>query len=150
MTATMKRALQILNRSAKSSGDLRDKLLTEDFPEKTVQQSIERLQENGLLNDTEYARSLARRHDNKGNRGIQFRLKQNQLSEDDIQAAIDELEPEIDRARYQLQKKISRIKAKNDYERVRKAAAFLAGRGFSPDTCFKVAKEINSEIEDKF
>ncbi len=132
------RALDLLSIRAHSVKDLRTKLIQRDFPVGEVDAVIERLLENGLLNDTSYAQSYVRGKLSSGRaspRKISQDLARKGIAKDEIASALEKVVEEegID-PREALEalaaKKLNQMKGDDSLAAKRKLFAFLARRGY--------------------
>jgi regulatory protein len=96
---------------------------------------IERLTEQGYLNDAEFGRIWVNdreRLNPKGKRALQYELRQKGLSEKDIQQALDDLN-EAELAWQAVEKQIRRWQNLDETAFRQKLAGYLARRGFDYD-----------------
>ena len=81
-----------------------------------------------------------------GNRRVAQELRQQGVDADAITAAMEQTEPEIDRARAVWQRKFGEAPA--DYKEKARQIRFLAARGFSFDVISKILSEAGSSADE--
>ncbi len=135
-------ALSLLARQAYSAAELERRLLRRQLPEDEAARVLARLQQLHLLDDAAYAEAYVRsRKRAKGTLALRQALRRKGLDETHVDAALAE-EGEVDQAATAaavLAAQAWRFEdGGSDDDRARKAraraAAFLARRGFDPDT----------------
>ena len=136
-------ALSLLARQAYSTAELERRLLRRELPEDEAARVLARLQQVHLLDDAAYAQAYVRsRKHAKGTLALRHALRRKGIDETHVDAALAE-EGEVDQAATAaavLAAQAWRFEdgGSDDADRARKAraraAAFLARRGFDPDT----------------
>jgi regulatory protein len=138
---TYDRALGLLAFQARSARDLRTRLLRKGEPAANVDAAVERLVANGLLNDADYARQLARSRvlgQGASRRRVQQEMFKHGVARDVGDEAIAEVFEDEAVDEGELVERVARKKmrafAKLDPEtRRRRLYAFLARRGYESD-----------------
>lgn len=134
-------ALTLLGFRARSVAELRRKLLQKGAPADEVERVLERLRDQKLLDDAEFARQFARNR-LLGPGASRFRIVQELarrgVSRDLAERAIDDLRQDdgidpADAIHRVARKKWASLARVDDFTRRRRTYAFLARRGFSPD-----------------
>ena len=141
----MMRGIDALSRREYSRLELYRKLmrtLTEGETADDVIAVLGDLQAKGYLSDERYAEGRVRvRSMRYGNRRVA-----QELDADAITAAMEQTEPEIDRARAVWQRKFGEAPA--DYKEKARQIRFLAARGFSFDVISKILSEAGSSADE--
>lgn len=132
-----------------SERDLRRYLEKEflEVPEldKCIDESIARLRELHLINDSRLAESVAQRYSHKGNRFITQHLRQKGVGDEVIADVLERLDDEYSRALDEARRKGSHKTGKSKEEIKTGLFRFLSGRGFSHDSIKAVIKELSNE-----
>ncbi len=133
---------------AKSKGELLAHLKTRGIEEDVAAATIFRLQEAGLVNDTEFARAWANsRHSHKklSKRSIAGELRQKGVVQESIDQALDEIDDESEyRAAFDLAfKKYNTMSRLEPEVQVRRIQSLLGRKGFSFSTIGRVLKELD-------
>ena len=143
-----KRALRLLERKDYSRKELTEKLLKDGYEETTVEQIIAYVDSFRYLDDSRVAGSFIRgKKDYKSKRELEYLLKQKGISEEEIDAAMEEnyknedgvAQEEVAIARY-LRKyhADSEQLEEMSYEEKQKVAAKLYRKGFDSDKIRKL------------
>lgn len=143
-------ALTLLGFRARSVAELRRKLLQKGADAAELEDVLEKLRDQKLLDDADFARQFARRKltgagasrrritQELGRKGIRRALADEairELSEE------DDLDP-IAAAQRVAEKKWKSLAKLDDFTRRRRLYAFLARRGFDPDEIRAMMKEL--------
>jgi regulatory protein len=133
---------------AKSKGELLAHLKTRGIEEDVAAATIFRLQEAGLVNDTEFARAWANsRHSHKklSKRSIAGELRQKGVVQESIDQALDEIDDESEyRAAFDLAfKKYNTMSRLEPEVQVRRIQSLLGRKGFAFSTIGRVLKELD-------
>lgn len=145
-------ALSMLDQAAQTSGDLRIKLMRKGYVEPAAQAVVERLIDNGLIDDARYAERVARSQLNKpvGAYAVRRKLMAKRLPEEAIEAAMEDFDGEQQaqaclEAAQKLWRKYSSLPRR---EGRAKLSQGLARRGFSWDAINTAVDELVSESWD--
>lgn len=111
-----------------------------------VSQTMGRLKELHLINDSFIANSQAQRYQHKGNRFIIQKLQQKGIDKDAIDKTIESLPCELERALPEARKKIRTIKTLDAKGKENNLLRFLSSRGFNANTCYQVIDELKEEF----
>lgn len=139
------KALHFLSYRPRSINEVRRNLLKHGFDETLVEQTLDRLQENGLLDDKEFARAWVenrRAFRPRSASALRMELRQKGLGDEVIQSALDENVDEETLAREAARKQARRYAGLEWAEFRQKMGAFLARRGFSYAVIAPVISEI--------
>lgn len=141
-------AMLFLSYRARSESEIRKNLRKHEIPEPVIEQTLERLRQAGLANDSQFASAWVENRSTfrpRSRRMMAMELKQKGLDEDAIQSAVEQVDD--DAAAYDAaQKKAPRFKSLewNDFRR--KLSEFLARRGFSYSVIAPVVTRIWNEM----
>ncbi|WP_122820284.1 regulatory protein RecX [Varibaculum vaginae] len=140
LEAAREAALRVLDRAAASSGQIREKLTKAGFHSEVAEEIVTRFCEVGLLDDREYAAMLVRTRFRE--RGLVGRALVQELNRKGIapnlqQEALAQITPEQEAESAQLlaEKKARSLKNATYPQAMRRIAAFLARKGYSPVQC---------------
>lgn len=140
MSNSFSETLKILSRRAYSEHDLRQKLIEKDFSPEEIDSAITKAADYGYINDSEYARSVARMYSDKGNYFISNKLKQSKVEREIIEEALEQIPGEKERIQPVAEKKMRTLGRYEPQKQKEKLIRYLAGRGFSSDSCIKAAE----------
>jgi regulatory protein len=141
-------SMLFLSYRARSESEIRKNLRKHEIPEAVIDQTLERLRQDGLANDSQFANAWVENRNAfrpRSRRMMAMELKQKGLDEDAIRSAIESVDD--DAAAYEAaQKKAPRFKSLewNDFRR--KLSEFLARRGFSYSVISPVVTRIWNEM----
>ena len=145
-------ALRLLGTRARSRAEMRERLLSREFSADDVDHTLRRLDESGLLDDTEFADEWVRSrhtHSGRGRLALKRELRTKGIDDEVAAQALAQIDPADERANaVQLAEKKLRVSAEDLEDREVRAKAYrrLAGalgrRGFPPDLIGSVVKEV--------
>lgn len=141
-------AFNILGRATKTEAELRKKLREKDICEDVISDVIKRLLELGYIDDEAYVELWLRGNSGKAGmnrRTIFNKLRLKGLDKELIESKLEE-DPidEYASAVTVAQKKLRSLKGEAR-DKKRKLYAYLLGKGFTPDICYKVVNGLDSE-----
>ena len=149
-------ALTLLEYRARTVDELRRKLRQKGAPADEIEEVLERLLDQKLLDDADFAKQFAR--GKLGNSGTSRHRIAQELSRKGIKreaaaTAIDEVTEEegIDplvAAQRVARKKWKTLASLDDVTRKRRLYAFLARRGFNPDEIRELMSAVGTEIDE--
>ncbi|RMH49227.1 MAG: recombinase RecX [Bacteroidetes bacterium] len=146
------RALHYLAHRARTTEEVRRKLLQSGFEAAVVEAALERLVELGYLDDAAYARAYVRgrfRSRGYGPARLRSELMRRGVPRALVEAAVQELleeEDPLEAARSQARRRWARLAREADSRRRRKKLSdFLLRRGFTYDTVRRVVDELDAE-----
>lgn len=130
--------------------DIREKLRTKELSPDETSAILERLQQEGYINDARYARAYAHDkllYDGWGRIKIAQSLRMKRIADSLVQGALDELSEEqyLDTLRSVVRSKQRSVKGKTPYETRQKLARSVINRGFEPSLVFN---EIGNSDDD--
>jgi len=154
-TRTFDRAVNLLTYKPRSVKELRERLLEKDWTnEAIVEETIEKLEKYGYLNDEQFAKDFAAsklRQKPIGKRVLKQKLAQRKLGRETVDEAIEkafEETPEAEIIERAIEKRL-RIKGKpGTREDTKKFYDFLLRQGFSYDLVRDRMREISKIEED--
>ena len=150
-----RQAMLFLGIRARSETEVRKNLEKHEIPPAVIEATIERLREERLLNDGEFAQNwVANRSEfrPRSRRALTVELRQKGLTEADIQSATEAVD-EKSLAYAAAQKRIRRLEARAERSRSglewiefrKKLSEFLARRGFGYDVIAPTVKRLWAE-----
>jgi regulatory protein len=141
-------AMLYLSYRARSESEIRKNLQKHEIPEAVIEQTLERLRENGLANDNQFARTWVENRNTfrpRSRRMMAMELRQKGLDDEAIESAVESVDDEA--AAYVAgQKKSGRFKGLEWIEFRKKLSGFLARRGFSYSVIAPVVTRIWNEM----
>lgn len=130
----VERAINFLSYRPRSSQEVRQNLMKKKLPETVIDETIERLQTLGYLDDTAFARFwIENRNSFKPSapKALRYELRQKGIDDEMLNPLLDEI-VDAEAAAYQAsQKQISRLRGKTREEFQHKLGSFLQRRGFN-------------------
>ncbi|MCL4529316.1 MAG: RecX family transcriptional regulator [Chloroflexi bacterium] len=140
-------ALLFLSYRARSESEIRQNLRKHKFSEETIEQTLERLRENRLADDHQFARTWVENRSTfrpRSRRALQMELRQKGLSNEAAQSALANLDEEALAYEAGL-KKARRLEVLEWNEFRKKLSEFLARRGFPYSVIAPVVSRIWNE-----
>jgi regulatory protein len=146
-------ALNALVARAKSKGELLAHLKKRGVEDDVAQATIFRLQENGLINDSEFARAWTQsRHTSKklSKRIIAGELRTRGVDQSSIDAALHEIDDESEyRTAFSLgMKKYNTMSRLEPEVQIRRIQSLLQRKGFSFPTIARVIRELDVQSDE--
>jgi len=142
-------ALRLLGSRERSALEIRQRLRQRGFDPETVARVAADLVEAGLQDDRRFAAQAVESGAARGfsSRAIQQRLRRAGLgSALAAQAAAEDEQAEEARAREAAARRAARLAGSPPDVRFRRLSSFLAGRGYPPELCRRLAAEL-AEVE---
>ena len=126
-------AMLFLSYRARSESEIRQNLRKHEIPEPVIEQTLERLRQDGLANDNQFARAWVENRSvfrPRSRRLMAMELRQKGLTDEAVASAVADVDDEA-LAYEAAQKKVARYRNLewNDFRK--KLSDFLARRGFS-------------------
>lgn len=140
-------AMLFLSYRARSEAEVRKNLEKHEIPPAVADQTIERLREERLLNDEQFAQTwVANRSEfrPRSRRALTVELRQKGLTEADIQSATEAVD-EKSLAYAAAQKRVRRLTGLEWIEFRKKMSEFLARRGFGYEVIAPTVKRLWAE-----
>ena len=140
-------AMLFLSYRARSEAEIRKNLKKHEIPEAVIELTLERLRQDGLANDDQFAQAWVENRTTfrpRSRRMMAMELRQKGLADEAIQSAIQTVDDEAS-AYEAAHKRAARLKGLewNDFRR--KLSEFLARRGFSYGVIAPIVTRIWSE-----
>jgi regulatory protein len=143
----IQQALLFLSYRARSESEIRQNLRKHEIPEEVIEQTLERLRQDGLANDGQFARAWVENRSAfrpRSRRMLAMELRQKGLDDEAVTSAIEEVDDEA-LAFETAQKRAARLKGLEWIEFRKKLSEFLARRGFSYSVIAPVVTRIWNE-----
>ncbi|HEX6270764.1 MAG TPA: RecX family transcriptional regulator [Anaerolineales bacterium] len=140
-------AMLFLSYRARSEAEIRQNLRKHEIPEPVVDHTIERLRQDGLANDKEFARAWVENRSifrPRSRRMMTMELRQKGLDDEAVKSAIEAVDDET-LAYEAAQKRAPRLRDLEWNEFRKKLSDFLARRGFSYSVIAPVVTRIWNE-----
>ena len=141
-------ALLFLSYRARSESEIRQNLRKHEIPEQVVEHTLERLRQDGLANDNQFARAWVENRINfrpRSRRLMTMELRQKGLDDEAVRSATESVDD--DALAYEAaQKRAARFKGLEWNEFRKKLSDFLARRGFSYSVIAPVVTRIWNEV----
>jgi len=140
-------AMLFLSYRARSESEIRQNLSKHEFPQDVIEQTLERLRENQLANDQQFARAWIENRNTfrpRSRRALQMELRQKGLSDETSQSALEGLDEETLAYEAGL-KKARRLQSEEWSEFRKKLSEHLARRGFPYSVIASVVSRIWKE-----
>ncbi len=130
----MQKALRYLGYRARSMQEVRSNLEKHEIPEAAIEHTLQRLQENGLLNDQEFAQTWVENRSTfrpRSRRALEMELRHKGLDHEVVQQVLDESVDENALALDAARKYVRKVQGLEWQEFRLKLGGFLGRRGFS-------------------
>ena len=145
-------AMLFLSYRARSESEIRQNLRKHEIPDEVIEQTLERLRQNGLANDGQFARAWVENRSAfrpRSRRMMAMELRQKGLNEEAVTSAMEDVDDEALAYEAAL-KRALRFKDLEWIEFRKKLSEFLARRGFSYSVIAPVVTRIwNETNKDK-
>jgi len=143
----LQQALLFLSYRARSESEIRQNLRKHEIPEAVIDQTLERLRQDGFANDNQFAKTWVSNRSAfrpRSRRMLAMELRQKGLGDESVNAALESVDDEA-LAYEAAQKRAARYKDLewNDFRK--KLSDFLARRGFSYSVSSTVVTRIWNE-----
>lgn len=129
----LQQALLFLSYRARSEAEIRQNLRKHEYPEPVIESTLERLRQDRLADDKQFAQAWVENRSTfrpRGRRALTMELRQKGLDDETVQTAVAGLDEEA-LAEEAARKRLERLRGleRNDFRK--KLGEFLARRGFS-------------------
>jgi regulatory protein len=144
------KALHFLSYRPRSSAEVRQNLTNRDISETLVDETIQRLQQTGLVNDEAFARAWVDNRNEfhpRSKSALRMELRRKGLSDEIVRSVLDERVDEEALAFEAARKYARRLTGLEWPEFRQKLGGFLVRRGFSYTTLSPVVSEVWKEIQ---
>lgn len=142
-------ALRLLTYRPRSQAEVRQRLEQRGWSEKIIEETLERLRQDGLLNDAAFAHSWVENRYTfrpRGRRLLIQELRQKGLDEQTIQDALGDMDEE-EAAYTAARTRAQRLKGLEPRLFYRRLTAYLVRRGFSYETAGTIARRLWEELQ---
>jgi regulatory protein len=146
--AAYQRAIKLITYRDRSIAEIRQSLHQKQIPEEIIENVINRLGENGLLDDKRFANLWIENRNEfrpRSHRMLALELRKKGISEDIISQVLENTTADEELAHKAAQKQIRRYMTLEWQEFRRKLGSFLARRGFSYETVDLTVHQIWAE-----
>jgi regulatory protein len=147
---TYQKALHFISYRPRSSMEVRQNLTKRGISETLTAETVNRLQQNGQLNDEAFARAWTENRNEfrpRSKSALRMELRQKGLDEEIIQTVLEEQVDEEALALAAARKYARRLEGREWTEFRKKLGGFLARRGFSYATLAPVVSEVWKESQ---
>lgn len=141
-------AMLYLSYRARSESEIRKNLQKHEIPEAVIEQTLERLRQDGLANDSQFAQAWVENRSTfrpRSRRMMAMELRQKGLDNEAIESAVETVDDEAS-AYAAGQKRSGRLKDLEWIDFRKKLSGFLARRGFSYSVIAPVVTRIWNEM----
>lgn len=142
-------ALRFLGYRARSRQEIYQHLTKHEIPAAVIEETLQRLVENGLLNDEAFARAWVENRSTfrpRGHRLLKMEMRQKGLPEESIQSALEQAGDEQTLALQAARKQAHKLQRLERLEFRNKLGAFLARRGFSYEVILPTVRQVWNEL----
>ena len=147
---TYQKALHFLSYRPRSSAELRQNLSKRGITESLIEETLNRLQSTGLVNDEAFARAWVENRNTfhpRGKPALRMELRRKGLSDEIVQSVLESQGNEAALAFMTARKYARRLLGLEWPEFRQKLSGFLARRGFSYTTLAPVVSEVWQETQ---
>jgi regulatory protein len=145
----MQKALRFLGYRARSMQEVRANLEKHEIPEAVIDSTLKRLQENGLLNDQEFAQAWVENRNTfrpRSRRALSMELRRKGLDNEVVQKVLDENVNENALALEAARKYVRKVQGLEWQDFRQKLGGFLGRRGFSYEVVAPVLRLVWTEL----
>jgi len=145
----MQKALRFLGYRPRSLQEVRANLEKHEIPEAVIDATLKRLQENGLLNDKEFAQAWVENRNMfrpRSRRALSMELRRKGLDDELVRDVLDENVDEDALALEAARKYARKVQGLEWQDFRQKLGGFLGRRGFSYGVTAQVLREIWAEL----
>jgi regulatory protein len=152
----MQQALLFLSYRARSEKEIRQNLSKHEIPEVVIEETLERLRQNGFANDRQFADAWVENRSTfrpRGRRALTLELRQKGIDDSTIESALEEIDEEalayeagLKKARKLKGTVLSPSKDLEWSDFRKKTSDFLARRGFSYSVIAPIVSRLWNEI----
>ncbi len=147
---TYQKALHFLSYRPRSSAEVRQNLAKRGTPAALVDETLDRLERAGLVNDKDFAQAWVENRNTfqpRSKSALRLELRRKGLSDEIVQPVLDEQVNEEALAREAARKYAPRLSGKEWLDFRQKLSGFLARRGFSYTTITPIVSEVWKETQ---
>jgi regulatory protein len=148
--AAFQSALRLLSLRPRAEAEIKQRLVRKGFAEAVIDETLERLREKNLVDDSQFALAWVENQSTfrpRGRRLLKMELRQKGVPEPKIEQALDEMQDEADLA-YQAAERAAQRMSGLEWQQFRlKLSQFLARRGFSYEVVSQTVARRWKEIQ---
>src|SRR6478609_11013988 len=138
--------LRLLTAAPRTRAQLAQAMDRDGVPDEAAEAVLARFTDAGLVDDAAFARAwVESRHYSRGlsRRSLSAELRRHGVQNEEIRAAVDELDPEqeVATARQLVERKLASTRGRPPETRARQAASMLARKGYPPGLAFRLIRE---------
>ena len=144
----IQQALLFLSYRSRSESEIRQNLRKHEIPEDVIEHTLQRLRQDGLANDDQFAQAWVENRSAfrpRSRRMMAVELRQKGLDSEAVSSALENVDDEA-LAYEAAQKKVSRLKYLGWLDFRKKLSEFLARRGFSYSVISPTVTRIWNEL----
>ena len=144
----LQQAILFLSYRARSESEIRQNLRKHEIPEPVIDQTLDRLRQDGFANDNQFAKAWVENRSTfrpRSRRMLAMELRQKGLGDESVKTALESVDDEA-LAFEAAQKRAARYKDLEWNEFRKKLSDFLARRGFSYSVTSTVVTRIWNEM----
>lgn len=144
----VQQALLFLSYRSRSESEIRQNLHKHEIPEEIIEQTLQRLRQDGLANDDQFAQAWVENRSAfrpRSRRMMAMELRQKGLDNETVTSALENVDDEA-MAYEAAQKKVNRLKNLEWIDFRKKLSEFLARRGFSYSVIAPTVTRIWNEL----
>ncbi|MCI0607981.1 MAG: RecX family transcriptional regulator [Anaerolineae bacterium] len=144
----IQQALLFLSYRSRSESEIRQNLLKHEIPEDVIEQTLQRLRQDGLANDDQFAQAWVENRSAfrpRSRHMMAMELRQKGLDDETVSTALEAVDDET-LAYEAAQKRVTRLKGLKWVDFRKKLSEFLARRGFSYSVIAPVVTRIWNEV----
>ncbi len=152
----MQQAMLFLSYRARSEKEIRQNLSKHEIPEAVIEETLEKLRQNGFANDKQFASAWVENRSTfrpRGRRALTLELRQKGIDDSTIESALEDIDEEtlayeagLKKARKLKGIALSSSKGLEWSEFRKKTSEFLARRGFSYSVIAPIVSRLWNEI----
>lgn len=143
-------ALRLLNYRQRTSNEMTDRLIKKGYDPEEVQSVIDRLQQNHLLDDRQFAEAWINDRKSfhpRSKRLLVYEMQNKGLDRQIIQDVMEGIDDDPPLAEAAARKALHRWMDLAEKEFVTRCAAFLSRKGFAAGLCFSTARKLWAELQ---
>jgi regulatory protein len=144
----LQKSLHFLSYRVRSIEEVRKNLEKHEIPKAAIQSTLEKLQNAGLLNDHEFARTWIENRNTfrpRGRRALRMELRQKGLPESVIETTLEETTDEEALALTAARKQLRKLQGLDWMDFRKKMAGFLGRRGFPYEVVASATRQVWQE-----
>jgi regulatory protein len=145
----LQKSLHFLSYRARSVNEVRKNLQKHEIPDAVIEDTLVKLQSNGLIGDEEFAKAWVENRSTfrpRGRRALAVELRQKGLPDTIIQTTLDETVDEEILALEAGRKYARKLEKLGQLEFRKKLSGFLARRGFSYEVTSPIIRQVWEEL----